>query len=73
MPQSYKTKTGPKAKGEDPTNAGRYQIRLYPADIERIDQLVQAGYGANRSEVIRRSIDETAKWSLPSGRGKQRR
>jgi hypothetical protein len=64
MPRDYKTKTGPKAKGEDQTVASRYQIRLYPADIERIDQLVQAGYGANRSEVIRRSIEETAKWTL---------
>jgi hypothetical protein len=68
MPQSYKTKTGPKAKDEEGRplgpHTGRYQIRLYPADIERIDRLVQAGYGANRSEVIRRAIDETAKWTL---------
>jgi hypothetical protein len=67
MPQSYKTKTGPKARGEDPTTAERVQSRLYPADMARIDALVQAGYGANRSEVIRRSIEETARWTLPRG------
>jgi hypothetical protein len=42
--------------------------RLYPADIERIDQLVQAGYGGAPSgpcrEVIRRAIDETARWTV---------
>jgi hypothetical protein len=72
MPKVYKTKTGPKAKGEDQTHASRYRgplwARLYPIDIERIDQLVLAGYGGEpsgpRSEGIRRSIAETAKLTL---------
>lgn len=65
MHRTYKTKTGPKAKGEPIDHANRVQIRLYPSELKRIDQLVAAGYGANRSEVIRRSIEETAQWTLP--------
>ena len=40
------------------------QIRLYPDDLAKIDALIEAGYAENRSEVIRRSIGETFKWTL---------
>lgn len=53
---------GRRAQGDDRPLAKRIQIRLYPDDLARIDALVKAGYGENRSEVIRRSIEETARW-----------
>ena len=42
-------------------------FRLSEEDLERLDALVAAGYGKNRTEVLRRSIEETAKWTLPKG------
>lgn len=59
-----RSKRGRASEGEDRPESQRIQIRLYPEDLERIDALIAAGYGANRSEVIRRSIAETAKWTL---------
>lgn len=56
-----KTKPGP--KGDKPASRA-IKIRLYPEDIERLDALIAAGYGANRTEVMRRSLSETAKWEL---------
>jgi len=38
-------------------------FRLFPEDIERLDELVASGYAANRTEVIRRSIAESHKWT----------
>jgi hypothetical protein len=40
-------------------------FRLYPEDLERLDALVIAGYAANRTEALRHSIAETARWTLP--------
>ena len=57
-------KRGKRAAGDDRPLAQRIQIRLYPDDLERVDALIAAGYGENRSEVIRRSLAETAKWTL---------
>jgi len=59
-----RSKRGKSGQGEDRPESKRVQIRLYPEDLERIDALIAAGYGANRSEVIRRSIAETHKWTL---------
>jgi len=67
-----KTKTGPKAKdATDKELAIRTQIRLYPEDLTRIQELIAAGYGTNASEVIRRSLHETYLAEL--GFKKQRR
>jgi hypothetical protein len=49
-------KAKPKPKAE------RTQIRLYPADLMRLNQLVAVGYGANRSAVIRRLALEMTAW-----------
>ena len=63
-----KSKPGPRS-AED-RQAGRPEsklvaFRLYPEDLERLDALVADGYAANRSEVLRRSLAETALWTLP--------
>ena len=63
-----KSKSGPRSKAELATGKPESKLvkfRLYPEDLARIDELVAAGYGANRTEVVRRSIAETAKWTLP--------
>ena len=63
-----KSKPGPRSKAELATGKPASKVvafRLYPEDLARLDALVVAGYAANRTEVVRRSIAETAKWSLP--------
>ena len=57
-------KRGKRPAGDDSPLAERIQIRLYPDDIKRIDELIAAGYGDNRSDVIRRSLSETHRWTL---------
>ena len=62
-----KSKPGPRNKTD--ISAGKsasklVAFRLYPEDLERLDALVAAGYAANRTEVLRRSIAETARWTL---------
>lgn len=62
-----KSKPGPRSKAELETGKAESKLvsfRLYPEDLTRIDALVAAGYGANRTEVVRRSLAETAKWTL---------
>ena len=63
-----KSKPGPHSASDK--NAGKpasrlISFRLYPEDLERLDALVAAGYAANRTEALRRSIAETARWTLP--------
>jgi hypothetical protein len=63
-----KSKPGPRRKAEvitGKTESKLVAFRLYPEDLMRIDALVATGYGANRTEVVRRSLAETAKWTLP--------
>ena len=63
-----KSKPGPRGKSETKTETPESRLvafRLYPEDLARLDALVAAGYAANRTEVIRRSIAETAQWTLP--------
>ena len=63
-----KSKPGPRRKAKLTTGKQASKLvsfRLYPEDLMRLDELVAAGYGANRSEVVRRSIAETAAWTLP--------
>jgi hypothetical protein len=63
-----KSKPGPRRKAAlpaEPSESKLVTFRLYPEDLTRIDALVAAGYGANRTEVVRRSLAETAKWTLP--------
>ena len=38
-------------------SAKRTQVRLYPADLERAQRLVEAGYGSDRSAVVRRALE----------------
>ena len=62
-----KSKSGPRSKAELVTGKPASKLvafRLYPEDLTHLDELVAAGYGANRTEVVRRSIAETAKWTL---------
>ena len=62
-----KSKPGPRSKAELATGKPASKLvsfRLYPEELTQIDELVAAGYGANRTEVVRRSIAETAKWTL---------
>ena len=59
---------GRRKSEDDSPRAQRIQIRLYPADLAKIDDLVAAGYGENRSEVLRRSLAETHKWTLEAKR-----
>ena len=63
-----KSKPGPRTQNQ--SSAGNsasktVAFRLYPEDLARLDALVAAGYAANRTEAIRRSIAETALWTLP--------
>ena len=63
-----KSKPGPRSaddKKSDKPSSKLISFRLYPEDLERLDALVSAGYAANRTEVLRRSIAETARWTLP--------
>jgi len=55
---------GRPAKGKSGVQTKRVQIRLRPEDDQMIDELIAAGYATNRSEVIRRSIEETHKAEL---------
>ena len=62
-----KSKPGPRSKAELATGKPESKVvtfRLYPEDLARLDALVAYGYGANRTEVVRRSIAETAQWTL---------
>ena len=64
-----KSKPGPRSKAEQKSGKPESKVvafRLYPEDLARLDALVSSGYAANRTEVVRRSIAETAKWTLPS-------
>ena len=64
-----KSKPGPRSNAEQKSGKPESKVvsfRLYPEDLARIDELVESGYGANRTEVMRRSIAETAKWTLSS-------
>lgn len=63
-----KSKPGPRSKND--VKAGKPEsklvaFRLYPEDLERLDALIATRYGANRTEVLRRAIAETAQWTLP--------
>lgn len=49
----------PRGPGKGP-KARRFQVRLYPKDLNRLKHLIAAGYGRNRSEVIRRLIEEAS-------------
>ena len=63
-----KSKPGPRSADDrktDKPSSKLMSFRLYPEDLERLDALVTAGYAANRTEVLRRSIAETALWTLP--------
>ena len=63
-----KSKPGPRRKAdvESGTTASKMvTFRLYAEDLERLDALIAAGYATNRTEVVRRSIAETARWTLP--------
>ena len=63
-----KSKPGPRSaddKKMDKPSSQLMSFRLYPEDLERLDALVAAGYATNRTEVLRRSIAETALWTLP--------
>jgi len=63
-----KSKPGPRNKTDIIAGKSESKLvafRLYPEDLERLDALVAAGYAANRTEVFRRSIAETALWTLP--------
>jgi hypothetical protein len=63
-----KSKPGPRSKAELATGKLESKVvafRLYPEDLAHLDALVASGYAANRTEVVRRSIAETAKWTLP--------
>ena len=61
-------KRGRRESTDDSPRTERVQIRLYPDDIEAIDALIETGYAENRSEVIRRSIGETFKWTIEAKR-----
>ena len=63
-----RSKPGPRSKSDQQAGKPSSRLvtfRLYPEDIERLDELVTAGYAANRTEVLRRSVAETAQWTLP--------
>lgn len=63
-----KSKPGPRSATDKNVGKPASQLvsfRLYPEDLERLDTLVAVGYAANRTEAVRRSIAETAKWTLP--------
>jgi hypothetical protein len=63
-----KSKPGPHSTHDQKMARPSSQLvsfRLYPEDLERLDALVSAGYAANRTEALRRSIAETARWTLP--------
>lgn len=63
-----RSKPGPRSKSDQKTGKPPSQLvtfKLYPEDLERLDALVAAGFAANRTEVLRRSIAESAKWTLP--------
>ena len=62
-----KSKPGPRSQADMKTGMTESKLvafRLYPEDLDRLDALVAAGYAANRTEVVRRSIAETAQWTL---------
>lgn len=63
-----KSKPGPRSKAElkrGKPDSKAVAFRLYPEDLARLDALVANGYAANRTEVVRRAIAETAVWTLP--------
>lgn len=63
-----KSKPGPRRKTDVESGATASKMvafRLYAEDLERLDALIAAGYATNRTEVVRRSIAETARWTLP--------
>jgi hypothetical protein len=63
-----KSRPGPRRKPDVNTDASASKLvtfRLYTEDVERLDALVATGYAANRTEAVRRSIAETALWTLP--------
>ena len=63
-----KSKPGPRSHAERESGKPESKVvafRLYPEDLARLDALVASGYAANRTEVVRRSIAETAEWTLP--------
>ena len=63
-----KSKPGPRRKTDVNTGTTASKLvsfRLYAEDLERLDALVAAGYATNCTEVVRRSIAETARWTLP--------
>ena len=63
-----KSKPGPRTQNDRAAGKSASKtvaFRLYPQDLARLDALVAAGYAANRTEALRRSIAETAQWTLP--------
>ncbi len=65
-----KSKPGPRPTADSKAAKSASQLvafRLYPEDVARLDALVAAGYAANRTEALRRSVAETALWTLPRG------
>lgn len=63
-----KSKPGPRSKTdikEGKPDSQLVTFRLYPEDLARLDALRADGYAANRTEVLRRAIAETAHWMLP--------
>ena len=64
-----KSKPGRRSNAEQKNGKPKSKVvafRLYPEDLARLDALVSSGYAANRTEVVRRSIAKTVKWTLPS-------
>ena len=41
--------------------AKRVTLRFYPDDLERVELLINAGYGANRTDVVRTAILDAIK------------
>lgn len=63
-----KSKPGPRNQADILAGKSASKLvafRLYPEDLARLDALVATGYAANRTEALRRSIAETAHWTLP--------
>lgn len=55
---THKAKGLPKAK--------RVTIRMYPEDLEIADKLVELGYDSDRSNVIRKALQEVLQRLTPA-------
>jgi hypothetical protein len=55
---TYKTKGLPTAQ--------MVSIRMYPQDLERAQNLVKLGYGNDKSDVIRKALQEALERFMPA-------